>query len=374
MSSQNGSVTIEAAITIPFVIFVFAFMLFMIKVEFIKYYIHNNVIMATHETALEVYAIDKTGLVDKSQRIFQAGDTSLNSTIATINTAKDSASSIYYGGLDIISKNSSLYRNCENLVKSEDFLSFAKNSYELADDFKNKKDELISNTKNITDALNYFITNAKTIVTSPLKAYAVIYANNAIAEGFINSKFHSLVGKDKLRSIGVEDLSFDNCHIMLPDDTIDISYKYKIRVPFLTNIFGKYIRVYGSSLARAYTGSYDTNDIKAKKKNDNDKYFYIALTSEGNHSYHLLSCLRKPVIRGSSTDVFLKGRLVCKYCKANYTQSSQVYYTSDSSKVHFKQYCPKIYSEKIERITEEEAIERGYDPCDKKGCVTDSGY
>ncbi len=164
---------------------------------------------------------------------------------------------------------------------------------------------------------------------------------------------------------------------MLEDDNVILVARYKVATPLISGII-EGIPIYQSVTARAFTGSYDYDSVKRhypkqKPVEDDETIFYISNLKDVD-CYHVYTCLRKTLYRDTeAVRVRDYGQTVCSYCDKHYEVGSgnYVYYTSDTTKLHYTRQCPRVTSPDISPITREDAIDSGYEACGRHNCTED---
>ncbi len=366
MSSNRGSMTIEAAVVIPFVAIIFAVVIYMSHMLYVENRIHSNMLIAANEVGVSACILDKTGGINKLQKEYQKSDEFIGKTAGRYTDAKEAFNKLRENK-DIILKSSDSILEDFNSVRGISDLGSLKDSAEsIIENIGKGKD----NIDTIIGAITFFAKNAKGIVVEGVKAGAISILSETIAENYVEYRFKSIISDEELRRMNVSNMDISRASYMLPDDTIRFSYSYDIYIPFVTDIFDDKYTVNRNVLVRAYTGSYDTEEAvnKKKKEKSDDNIVYVAKTSGEGICYHKLECLRKPVKKFKAQPPY-RGNSVCKWCEAHKTMGKSVFKTSKSSKVHYIRECPRIYSADIKAMPQEEAVKRGYKVCNKRGCT-----
>ncbi len=367
MNRRSGSVSVEAAIVMPFILVVFASLLYMSHILYVESLLRSNMLIATHELAVSATVLDEIKLVDDLQERYQAGDEVIGQSweeYSKIGTVVAGASDRIDG---VLAAKDEVFAEISGLDKHSSMPELAESGIGIIDNFVRVKNEVEGDISILLDGIKFFMLNGKSLVLDGGAATGLCFLDDLLAKNYASAKFHSLISAEDLKQLNVNDFTVVTGRYMLPDDSVELTYIYDVYIPFISDFLGERHELSGRVLARAYTGSYDSKDVKAKKKKADKSYVYIASASAFNKCYHVYSCLRKPLIEASAFTSL--GRDECKYCKEHSSKGFKVYFVSGTSKVHFDKKCPRIYSKKVKKMTAGEAKKLGYRPCMKKGCT-----
>jgi hypothetical protein len=387
MSSKRGTLTIEASIVLPIFITIILGVLYLIKGFYIQNEIESAMTKVAHELAVHAYVVDQTGLISIQQNLYNDG-------LGDYETVTSSINSVIANGQTILSMEGTINTDVFIPWIDVEALPEVKESDSLEDMIRVSAESL----KRAPVMFDSVYDNILSLQGSMIELYEVIltsiddvaitetieYANGKVADGICKQSFKKYVSDDQLMAWGVsfeeEWIDFGDSSIMLSDDTIQIVSKYIIQFPLLPQLFDG-VPIYQSVMARAYTGSYDSEEDRSvidSKGEKEEKIYFIATETPENYCYHYYSCLVKELSKSTYGETVTQGRGLCQYCKTHYIKSrdigelenSIVYFTSLTSKIHLSETCPRIKAIIVEAVSVEEAIERGYGkPCDKYGCV-----
>ncbi len=364
--SKQGSVTIESALVLPVVIIVFAVLLYLSNVLYVENTIHSKMLLIADDLSLSACVLDKTILLDGVQKKYQEGDQVVGEIKDAVNTITGKNFVSDEGIKGLMNSFNDSYRRIGDLSLNSSAIEVLEVASDLISNFKNMREDVKEGAlKSLPDFT--LLIHWKKNLTKAGQAVGVNLLSQFLTEVGVKYEFNKIFSDDELKNMRVSNLKIQDGAFLIPDDSISFSYSYDIFFPFLSDFLGEEYKVKRWVTTRAFTGSYDAKDVKKKKLKASNKYVYIATTSRFNKSYHYISCLRKPLQSAYLIDV--GSRSVCKYCKEHCVRGLRVYYVSNSSKVHYDDKCPRIYSKKIRRLTVKEAEELGYKACRKKGCI-----
>ncbi len=364
---NKGSVSIEAAVVMPFILLVFAVLLYMSHILYVENLIRSNMVLTTHELAVSATVLDELSLVDDLQEKYQAGDEIIGQSWEKYSKVSTVVSGSGDRLDDVFSAKDEIFAEISSLDRKSNIREVAESGIRIIDEFLKVKTEIQGDVAVFLDGIKFFLHNGKSMVLDGGFAAGVCFLDELMLKNYALVKFHSLISDENLRQLKVSNFKIITGRYMIPDDSVELSYSYDVYIPFITDFFDEKHEIRGQVLARAYTGSYDSKDVKSKKKSDGKSYVYVAGASSFNRCYHVYSCLRKPLESASSFSSL--GRTECKYCKEHYTRGFKVYFVSGKSKLHFDKKCPRIYSRNVKKLTIDEAKKLGYRACMKKGCT-----
>ncbi len=363
---QRGSVSIEAALVIPFTMIVFATILYFSHILYVENLIHSNMMMVSHKVAMTGYVFDKVGMVDYVQQEYQAGDEVIGDKIEQVDKINATLGSLKENSGDIISFKNDFENTVNRIRNGNSLVQTGKDVIALTGQFVNVKQNIGKDVEKLLEQMKELLTINGADLQGAAKSAGIVFFSNIISSNYAKMQFNKIISDKQLENMRVSNLKIIGGAYMIPDDTVSFTYSYDIFIPFITDYTDRSYKVRRSVIARAYTGSYDSKEVHKKRKIKINKYVYVATGSVTNSCYHVLSCLRKPLQSGSLYE--LSSRSVCEYCKKHNKKGSKAYYVSKNSKIHYNRHCPRIYSKKIKKMTEEEAKEAGYRPCQKRGC------
>lgn len=375
--SNRGSITIEAAIVMPFVLMIFVSILFFSKIVAIQDEVQSTLYQVAQGLAKDAYITDVLTLKAVQQDLFVdgyskrkdlgvQGKTLLADAVTLKHQAEYAIDGLRMGEW------SALFTK-EERTFAETLSEMAGAGAKVSQSLLKMSSEMVHLISNSQEALE----SAKKAVGPMGVSEVVGLANRFMSEALISHEFNKHLSKEDLKNIGILDgkMDFSGSSLMLLEDTIVVRGSYAIDLPLLRRFFPQGLKVTQEALARAWTGSYDSGEtkrIKSQLQLENS-IFFIALKSSDNYAYHILSCLRKDLLNGSyEVEVLYEKRSICSYCKGHTKQvdpTMPVYFTSARSKVHLDDYCPRIYSYEIQGLTKEEAEHKGYQACKKPGCA-----
>ncbi len=367
IKSYSGSLTIETSLVLPIVMIILTVILYMSHLLYTENLIHSRMLIASDRLSISAVLLDKTSLVSDMQKAYQEGDEVVEEFHNAYSNLTGEDARLSDGISDIAYLLNDLYKEIGSINISNPkniLLSLSKLNSNFKDIRSAFKDGILKSLPDVS-----FFNNLSENIFNAGKTLGINLFSQLISETGVKYEFSKLVSDADLDKMRVSDLQIKNGAFFIPDDTISFTYSYSIFFPFTSDYLDNGYVVERKVCTRGFTGSYDANEIKAKKVKGMKKYVYVATTTEGNLCYHYLSCLRKPVYTIAWDD--LGSRNICRRCKKNSIMVDKLYCVSGSSKVHFDRKCSTIYSRYVERITIEEAEKKGYRPCSKKGCIGD---
>ena len=383
--TRPGVLTIEAAMTLPLVIIALVSILFFAKVYYIQDQIHSAMTKAVHDMSVDAYVVDQLGLVDVQQGIYKEG-------VAAMTSMEDASASVSENGSALLmdAANVSSYGGqvanwfgaFEGLPNVQDFNGLAREAISLIEQGPELVEGMTENMDMMVKGLQMLYQEAATSMATVGLMEAADFGNGIVAEAVGQAAFYRYLSKDQLEAWDVGSdggyIDFSMSDYLLFDDTITLVAEYKIKIPFGNAWLGESIPVMQKVTARAWTGAYDSGEMKTRAlvEEEVEQIYYISTGDADNHAYHFLSCLRKPLIKSTYyEEVMMKNREVCHYCKEHYavTEDMEVYYVKESSKVHLYHQCYTVYAQGLMAVTEEEAVNVYHrTPCKKYHCVAQS--
>ncbi len=380
----RGVMTIEAAVVFPFVMLVLATLLYMAKVIYIQDQVHSALMTTAHELSVDLYAVDKIGLTDIQQSAYREGATSLGSL-------SEAQSDITTSGSEIVSVvdqavgDVMAFQIPESLDGNVDWEGGQESLVDQAKKVVTNGPAMITavseNIQTITSVIKSLYSQGAGHLTNIALMEMVDLANGVVAKELSEVMMYQQLPKTYLSKLGVAnggELDLSMSSVMLYDDTITLVAVYEIDIPFGQDWLIGNIPVMQKVTVRSWTGSYGSDEIKqriAKDSSETEKIYYISTGDSSNHSYHVLTCLKKPLtISTYHEEVEEKGRKICSYCNNHFTAKDhdEVYFTSSKAAIHLKDTCPIVCAKGIIAVTEEEAINvYGRQPCKKAHCVAE---
>ncbi len=378
----KGSLTIEASVVMPFILMLLFGLLYFGKIYYIQDQVHSAMTKVAHQMATDAYIVDQIGLVDLQQGLYTDGAKALDSTEESISHLYQQAQQIQEevnGLTDYGGKVGSFAVEMKG-IKAGTLAQTIESGIEIIEEAPRIVEHVTVNMKNMITSIEVLMTDVGPNLMQIGLMEVIDLANGVVAEKMVERKMSDYLSEEALEAWDIVggQVYFDASQYLLVDDTITITAVYQIELPFGISLGDVHIPVFQTITARAWTGSYDANDHKYREKIriDNqvdDTSYYIANNTEDNYAYHLYSCLRKDLKYGSYKQIVeLSGREVCKYCSTHYQVpggDAFVFFTSLTSKAHYNDQCPRVFSSKIVAVTEEEALALGKTPCKKFGCV-----
>lgn len=382
----NGALTIEAAIVLPLIMAAFLSILFLAKAYYIQDQIHSALTRTVHDLAVDLYALDASGLVDVQQHVYQEKAQQSKDFKAAVAGVTDNAVGLRRTGEQLVSFGHDLNGwyaqvgdlSLEDVASIAEFgqtaVAFIKQGEHLAEEAGNSVTGML-------DAMAMLYQEGMSNPEAGALAEAVEFANGLVADKVAASLFHGYLSEEQLSAWGVSadsglvDLSMSG--LMLYDDTVEVVAVYQIDVPFGHEWFAGALPMFQKASARVWTGSYTAGEIKHHHGIGDDhageEIFYIS--TRDTECYHYYTCLRKPTLVSTyREEVRARGRSVCSFCIKHYpvTWRMPVYCTSRTSKVHLNEHCPKIYSPDIKALTLTAAESLGRRAC--SNCVNNPDF
>ncbi len=380
-SRKSGVLTIEAALTLPLVMIALVSVLFFAKVFYIQDQIHSAMTKVAHEMSVDAYVVDKLGFVDMQQEVYIVGATdigNINDAAVDVANQKEVMLTEVHRVTDYGYELKDWWGEAGSISPNQTFIDTCKDAVALVNKAPELVESVSGNMTGMMDAIEYLINESVNSFKNVAAMEVVDFSNGVVAGQMSKAMFRHYIEDEQLVAWGItEGVDFSLSTYMMPDDTVELVGAYLIDLPFGHEWFGEGIPVFQKVKARAWTGSYDSGEEKHRQEPEEDEtkeeIFYIATASEANHSYHYYQCLVKPLKTSTYHEaVSIEKRKICLYCKDHCEVGSEemtVYFTGERSKVHLSEDCPRIKSVAIEAVTEAEAISRGYDMCDRYGCV-----
>ena len=382
--NRRGAISIELAIVMPLLIIVIMVLVGMMKIYYVQDQIHSALVRSAHEMAVSQYAPSRFGVTDSLQEIYQQNRNIAEASTTNIGLIKEHIQALRVTQEQLLNYGSDLFFQ-ENLDEEETTTSSSNHvSVLLAKMEKILREgpgqvgQMIEETSQMMNLSLSVLEDGRSTIAAIGLVEGLDYLDGIMANALTKTMVNHTLGDEVMKNLGIDwgQIDFSRSSMMLHEDTVTLVADYRVVMP----LFGVYqastIPLHQSVLARAYTGSYDASDsVSRYESSEKTKMYYIALTSTGNHSYHLLTCLRKTLFESNyHKEIEVAGRDICAYCASHYEVTDpfmKVYMTSSSSKIHLSDRCPRVYSQKIQEVTEAWALDHGYDPCNKKGCVVD---
>lgn len=380
-NSKSGVLTIEAALTLPLIVIALVSVLFFAKVYYVQDQVHSALTKVAHDMSVDAYMMDKTGFVDMQQDLYNKGSnglTSVNDAAVAIANQKDTLLTDMSNVTAYGNELTDWWEEGDGLNGDQSFVETCKQAVDLVGKAPDMAQSVSLHMTEMVEAI-------KTLMEESLNNFKLVaamevvdFSNGIVAGQMSEALFNNYVHEDQLHAWGISDgVDFSLSTYMMPDDTLELVAVYTIDLPFGHDWFGQGIPVFQKVKARAWTGSYDSGEDKHRQEAEEDdakeEIFYIATGSTSNHSYHYYHCLVRPLKTATYNQaVSIEKRQICLYCQDHcdvVDEGMTVYFTSDTSRIHLSDHCPRIKVLATEAVTEAEAISRGYDICDKYGCV-----
>lgn len=380
----QGALTVEAAIVLPIVLICFVFLLSIARTIYIQQQIESALLKTAQTMALDAYVLNKGGVVNLQQDLYREGvlERGYASILARerVDTLDGLVGIVSDESVDLLDYGQRVTQygaSLNGLKSSPDFHSFYVEAEKAIDEGQ-------AMAKTAMDQMTGMLAGLEAVSNEVMAHYGataagigVLYANRYMANGGAEVVFKSYMSQGRLESWGIDGLlDFDDCSYLIVDDTVVVDLSYDVN-----QLFGKYLKIPGIKVnqkvvARAWTGSYDSDEIKKiNKESVPQPIYYVSTRSNDVNCYHVYSCLRKPLIAGVYQEAVInQKREVCLYCQRHYAISDEtmpIYYTSSSAKVHLNPQCPLVYGLRIRAVTADEAEAEGFYPCSKPGCAAD---
>ena len=373
---RKGSITLEAALVLPIVIFTFVALLHFAKVSYVKQRIYSDLMASAHAMAVETYVMDKTGLVDSQQRLYQEGASGVSKAQAGVSAVGDLKGMVEDDG-DI----TKWFQDFKDLENATDFRAFGTGAQRLVEEGTQIASKMGQYMSTLVYAYEELAENGALELRRAAVAYSVDGLNGQVAEVMAARHMKAQMTQERLAAMDIQgSLDFRGSHMMMPDDTVTLEVSYQVSLPFAEYIGSTREEIEQSVTVRGWTGSYDTGEVKKPKTASEKRVFYVASrTKKDNptgYKYHQYSCLRKPLqVSDYATEVSIGKRALCDYCRdhfydENISDDTPVYFTSENSKIHLNHQCTRIYNAQVEQVTIEQILEDHGSACKK--CLGDN--
>lgn len=385
MNRKRGAITIEAAIVVPIFVVTILAVLYFMKILFIQDQIHSAMTKTAHNMAVHTVAIEKTKLISVQQEAYSTGKTSLEGISGSLEQIKNDGLKLQENArciTDYTFEPMDISMDMDFFGDDTTFDNIADRAIEAPAKISDMMGEIQSNMDGFLTSIESLMEGARSGITSIASMELIEFVNGVVLSKVTEQSIYTHLSKEQLEDYGVYSdvgyIDFSDSSYMLMDDTITLVAKYYIATPLISGII-EGIPIVQSLEVRAFTGAYDYGREKTEwhngtqKEDPNDTYFYVS-TEAGAECYHVFRCLRKDVSVGELNDrIDNHNQTVCAYCNDHYNcMDNVVYYTSDTSKLHYSKDCVKISSSNIIAMTKEEAEAAGYRTCDRTTYCTES--
>jgi hypothetical protein len=362
----KGSLTVEAALILPWFLFAVMSIIYLVKVTYIHNHIQYAITESANNMAVHAYLLESAHIIDTQQEVYSNFlDESVihkHNTISDINKIENVIKGLTSYNISINNK-----RELGDLKFSA---SSAAENIEKIKKFKNNVVNCLDSTyksiNTIFEGLIILVEDTNYLATT-YKKVGMEYANSLIGEKIIKTYMKSYISKSQYNNWnivnGANGMDYSHSEFMLKDDNIRIVVKYKVRIPFPLpkNLE---IPIVQSIKVRAWVGN---NNYLVNKNNgtENNKTNIVYITPTGV-KYHksTCTCVNLKIEDFLYKDVKNK-RKICKICsknKVNLSDNSIVYGTKTGDKYHIYKDCPGI-KRNAKPIEKEKAIRMNYKPC-----------
>lgn len=374
---RRGSVTIEAAISLPIFMLVIYVFIYFSTLVYIYERVQYGITEVANEIACTAYIMDKTGLVDIQQKTYKDAKKNLNefekqwtSVIENaVNVKQQFDGLVEYTGI----KDQSIFETAKEKMSTEGIIQYI---LEVRNRIKSTIESCEALVNQITSFVKYVAEDSSKILLS-MGAYAGLEAvNEAIGVRIASHLMENYISDETLTALGVyggaSGLDYSGSSFMLENDDIIIKVKYKVEFPFFTPLR---MPVEQSVTIRAFTGNGNFENahkaLKDDKKKDEDEkeeeQEEVVYITEYGQRYHLYRhCDYIDVKVKSKIYGELKGKeVICEICKKECKTLNIltiVYKTDKSNIYHVSLQCFEV-TRYVKEITLEEAESSGYTLC-----------
>lgn len=355
LTTTQGSITIEAALILPFVIGVFVLGFSFMYVSYCHAKIQNRLNELCVEFEYSSYLLHELRIVDRIQELYQQNQDqqiSYEEAPQFIKEVSPILTSFNGGSSDGNSLNTEFSTIIQSVESFRNIMTFASE------------------------------------LPSTIKCETLYFLMREWGENFFGPRLQSYCNEENIST----NISIDHCELFLEDDTGSISISYSIKLPFSFGIF-KSIKMCNSAYIHTFAGAerlieesivdldestYGEEDSYIDEENidelenqdeqnddEKDNNAIKVYVTDAGIRYHIdpycfhINVIATPMILGENP-----GKSPCDICsKTIETKLYMVVYSTENSSVyHVENRCRTIYH-KLHTLSEKEAIVKGYTPC-----------
>lgn len=364
----KASLTLEAALVLPTVLFALFSLIYMIQVFYIHEQIQSTLVHSGEQMAVYAYAVDKSGLLDLEQDAYRKSMEN-REEISQRYSDTDFVKS-GFASLIITENQSTKLQDSEPSSTTIENLAGAKAEWiqEISGGYTRVQDFMAF--------ISILMEDLKTALPSLGLSEALPIVHEVVGEQLIAQAFASKYEDRQLESWGIidglEGLEFDGTCLMLGNEDLDFHVRYKIRVPFLPEAFSV-IEMEQAFTARAFTGNenfesaFNKKDSDESEETDEGEKVYVTKTGK---RYHLSeNCNYIDVKLKAKTFGEVEGeKRPCAVCGTKSVLTAlSIIYTTDKSDIYHTTTSCKTIKRDVRTLMLEDAISQGYTPCKKCG-------
>jgi hypothetical protein len=380
MRKFKGSLTIEGAIVLPIIIIFVCAILYFVKILYIQEQVQYAITEAAEEIAANAYILDKAKILDNQQEIYGTANNNIAAYEENIDQivgngqaileAVDTLPSLYYEEKQVLSIEGETSIGSGNSLLAQG-AKFLNDLVTLQDKISDFVTSLIENGTSLVEGIEVLVTDAKSYAASLGVGEGLEIVNTLVGTQITKGIVNSYISDEQYDNFGIingkNGMNYSRSKFMLENEDVLIVVSYQLEVPFFSQFIGE-IPMKQSACVRAFTGNENFDSAYQKtaeevKEEDSVEYVYITQNGKKYHTKDC-SCINIEVITGTYGEV--KDSLtLCSSCAKDgvvLTDSTVVYYTKTGSVFHTDPNCGYI-CHTVLKVTKEEAIANGYEPC-----------